>query len=188
MAGVVVEITMSLDGYIAGPDVNQDQGLGKGGERLHNWIFDGATEVEKAILAEMSQYGAVIIGGHTYHTAIDKGWNWENPFAAPSFVVTHRPPERRVDGFTYITDGIDSAIAQAQATAGEKPVLVMGGANIIQQVIAGGYMDKLILHVVNVLIGGGTVLFGTLPQHIELTRTRMVTSPDVTHLWFDVVK
>lgn len=112
MAGVVVEITMSLDGYIAGPDVNQDQGLGKGGERLHNWIFDGATEVEKAILAEMSQYGAVIIGGHTYHTAIDKGWNWENPFAAPSFVVTHRPPARsRCSSWVARTSSSRSSLA-----------------------------------------------------------------------------
>jgi dihydrofolate reductase len=190
MGNVLLEITMSLDGFIAGTNPNLQQPLGKGGERLHDWFFDRKTDRDAELLAEMTNAtGAVIMGWKTYADAIDEGWGGTNPFAAPVFVLAKQAPEKVVEGFTFISDGIESALKQAEAAAGERKVLVMGGANVIQQYLKAGLIDEIHLHIASVLFGDGTRLFDHLrDEHVELERIQVIETPAATHLRFRVVK
>jgi dihydrofolate reductase len=186
---LILDITMSLDGYVAGPNISATQPMGEGGERLHRWIFEEKTETDGAVLAEtVDTSGAVIVGGTTYFLAIDVGWGGKSPFTVPAFVLSHRSPQTNVNGFTFVHNGIESALAQAKAAAGDKSVWLMGGADIIQQYLKAGLVDELQIHITPVLLGGGTRLFDTLAQSLELTKTRLIASDGVTHLRFKVVK
>ena len=186
---LILDITMSLDGYVAGPNISTTHPLGEGGERLHRWIFEEKTETDGAVLAEtVDTSGAIIVGGRTYFLAIDSGWGGKTPFAAPAFVLSHRSPQTNVSGFTFVHDGIESALAQAKAVAGEKSIWLMGGADIIQHYLKAGLVDEVQIHIAHVLLGGGTRLFDTLAQHLELTKTRLIASDGITHLRFKVVK
>ena len=198
MGKVVLDITMSLDGYVAAPNDGVGAGLGVGGERLHNWVFGGPwsydeqtgspTGVDAEVIEEMfGSVGAVIVGRRMYD--VTEGWGGSNPFPVPCFLLTHRPTsEYGTEGFTLVTDGIHSALAQAQAVAVEKQVGIFGGANVAQQYLAAGLVDQMQIHLAPVLLGGGTRLFGDTAAPVSLERTRTVESPYATHLRFDVLK
>jgi dihydrofolate reductase len=203
MGKLVADITMSLDGFITGPDDAPGRGLGEHGEQLHNWVMGGPwryddggrrfapLDVDLAVLRDaMSSIGAGIIGRRMFD--VTGGWGG-NPPGGPTaryFVLTHSvPPEwaRRQSPFTFVTDGLESALAQAKAAAGDKDVGIGGGANVIQQYLAARLVDELRLHVAPVLLGAGKRLFDHLgDQAIELERTRVVESPYATHLFFTV--
>jgi dihydrofolate reductase len=200
MGKVVADITMSLDGFITGPDDGPGRGLGEGGERLHNWVMgrewrydDGQPrfaplDVDRDVLMRaVGSIGAGIIGRGMFD--ITGGWGG-NPPGGPDaryFVLTHSVPDGWADSpFTFVTDGIDSALAQARKVAGGKDVGIGGGADVIRQYLAAGLVDELRLHVAPVLLGAGKPLFGELGRLIELERTTVVESPFATHLTYQV--
>jgi dihydrofolate reductase len=188
MGLVEVEISMSVDGFITGPN-EQGAGLGEGGEILHAWFRqdpDGPRLLDDALFATS---GAVITSRKIYDGT--GGWGDDGFYRMPVFVLTHRPHEVVVKGetsFTFITGGIESTIAQARAAAGDKKVHVMGGASVIQQALKAGLVDSLHLHVAPVVLGAGTRLFDNLTDPVELERTEVLESEFATHLRFHVVK
>lgn len=212
MSRLTCSISISLDGYVAGPDPGPERGLGVGGERLHEWIYGleswremhhregGERNADSDLLAEgLAATGAVIVGKRMFG-GWDGPWGdeptlgvWgENPpFAVPVFVLTHYPRETTTVGqttYTFVTDGIESALEQARAAADGKDVSVGGGANVIQQYMAAGLLDELQLSVVPLLLGGGVRLLENLGDPPpELERTRVLESPSgVTHLRYRI--
>jgi dihydrofolate reductase len=187
MGKVVIEMSMSLDGYIAGPNDSPEQGLGKGGERLHDWLFDDRSVFEALYGDIVGSTGAIILGRRSYDNSIGP-WGGKGPFgdAIPCFVVTHRPFEPPHPVFT-VTDGIESALAQAQEVAGDKRIGLMG-ASLDGQFLAAGLVDEMRIHVVDVLLGGGRRLFDELPQPIELELSGVSQTGGVTHLEYRVVR
>jgi dihydrofolate reductase len=193
MSEVIIEMSMSLDGYISGPN---DSDV----DRLHKWIFggdgdgpgEGPTGADKEILDELRrETGAMISGRRLYD--ITHGWNGSHPFGGiPVFVITRNAPDEIPSGstpFTFVTDGIASAVAQAKEVAANKNVYVIGGASIDQQLLQAGLADELRIDVVPILLGSGIRLFADLgPRQIELERTSVVESPFVTHLRFRVIR
>ena len=203
MGRVLVDISMSLDGFVAGANDGPELPMGKGGEQLHEWVFGlqgwrerhglegGATGADDDVLEEaFANTGAVILGRRMFENA--RGWGDEPPFHMPVFVLTHetREPLAKEGGttFTFVTEGIERALEQARAAAGEgKDVSVGGGANAIQQYLRAGLVDQLQVHVVPMLLGEGIRLFDDLgPDPIELETTRVIASPGVAHLKFAV--
>ena len=185
---VLLSFSLSLDGYIAGPDVAVERPMGRGGERLHEWLFAaGVDHVDAEVARDLrARVGATIVGRRTFDVGLPQ---WEDvPFPAPAFVVTHEPraPLAMKSGaFTFVTDGVAGAIAQARAAAGKRDVIVLG-AHVAQQCLATGLADELRLQLVPVLLGAGTRLFedGAAARGVELVATRVVASPAVTHLTF----
>ncbi len=202
MGKVVFDISMSLDGFIAGLHDGPDNPMGDNGvEALHKWIWgdrtdgvpgEGATGVNREVLAELKNTtGAIVVGRRTYD--IVNGWGGTHPFGAiPAFVVSKDVPENVPQGgtkFTFVKDGIESAVKQAKTAAGNKNVYVVGGANVAQQCIKAGLLDEMRIHTAHVLLGEGIRLFDHLgAESIELERTKVVDSPGVTHLIFRFVK
>jgi dihydrofolate reductase len=189
MSTVEVDISMSVDGFITGPNLNEYPGLGQGGEILHAWFKrdpDGPRLLNDALFATA---GAVLTSRKIYD--LTGGWGEDGFYRRPVFVLTHRPHDIVVKGettFTFVTEGIESAIAQARAAAGDMKVHVMGGASVIQQALKAGLVDSIHLHVAPVILGAGTRLFDDLREPIELERTEVVTSNFATHLRFHVVR
>jgi len=131
----------------------------------------------------------VIVGRRTYDVAIDEGWEGVSPFQVPAFVPSRDVPAAVVPGFTFVTDGIHSALTQATAIAGDKNVWVMGGATVAQQYLAAGLVDELRIHIAPVLFGAGTRLFEHIgSDRIELEPTEVIQTPDAIHLRYRVVK
>jgi dihydrofolate reductase len=203
MGKLVADITMSLDGFITGPDDAPGRGLGERGEVLHNWVMGrpwryddegrlfAPLDVDRKVLQEaVGSMGAGIIGRGMFDVAGAWGGNPPGGRDARYFVLTHAvPPEwaRPDSPFTFVTDGIESALAQARAVAGDKDVGIGGGASVIQQYLAAGLVDELRLHLAPVLLGAGKRLFDHLGNEtIELERTRVIESPFATHLVFNV--
>jgi dihydrofolate reductase len=203
MGKVVVDITMSLDGFIAGPNDGPELPLGEGGERLHEWVFDlaswrephglagGKADRDSEVLDEAFRtVGAIVVGRRMFDNA--GGWGDNPPFHMPVFVLTHeaRETETKEGGttFTFVTDGIERALEQAKAAAGDKNVGVSGGANTIQQFLGAGLLDEMQIHIAPMLLGGGRRLFDHLETQIELEGTRVIDSPGITHLRYRVVK
>ena len=204
MGKVAVDITTSLDGYVAGPNDGPELPLGENGERLHEWIFGlrawrephglegGETNRDSEIVEEsLADRGAVIVGRRMFDNA--DGWGEEPPFHVPVFVLTHeaREPEAKDGGttFTFVTDGVESAFRQAKTAAGDKNVLVGGGANTVQQFLKAGLVDEIQIHVTPLLLGGGVKLLdGLNDDDVKLEITRVVESPTVTHLRYRVVR
>jgi dihydrofolate reductase len=203
MSKVIFNMTMSVDGFVAGPNDGPDNGLGDGGAGLFEWYFSGDTEVpiadgqmvlkvsavSAAILREgMARLGAGVWGRRTFDIA--HAWGGHPP-GRPAFVVTHHPlPEWAGPGspFTFVTDGVASAIRQAQAAAGGKDV-VLCTASVLQQALRAGLVDELHLDVAPLVLGGGVRLFdhlGLVPVALECTR--VVEAPKVTHLRYRVMK
>ncbi len=195
MAKVLVDVSMSVDGFIAGPNVGLEEPMGEGGERLHEWLFAGESRTpahgEDAALARelVDSLGAVVIGRRTFDVGVGP-WGG-TPFPVQCFVVTHSArPELSTPGgtFTFITDGVASAVQHAAESAGERDVCLMG-ADITRQVLAEGLLDEIHIHLVPVLLGSGTRLFDHIGDtHVELERTQVVDSPSVTHVRYRVVK
>ena len=190
MQKVISNITMSLDGFIAGPGISRQHPMGQNGVRLHNWIFNDKTAIDANILNEvMESSGAVIVGSRTYITAIDDAWGGESPFSVPCFVVCHHLPEKPVAGFTYVTDGIETAFNKAKAVAGDKNIWIMGGANIIQQYLQAKLLDSLHIHIAPVLFASGTRLFDQIGiDQIELNKINVIDTPGATHILYEFIK
>ena len=190
MGKVIAEITMSLDGYIAGPGISNEQPMGTNGQRLHEWIFNKSTQADKQFVDDLlKSSGAVITGNHTYVTAIEDAWKGISPFDAPAFVLCHRVPQKQVDEFTYVTGGIHEALKLAKETAVEKNVWVMGGANTIQQYLKAKLVDELRIHIAPVLLMQGTRLFdNTGYDMVELVKKSVTETPAALHLVFTFEK
>jgi dihydrofolate reductase len=187
MGNVVIDMSMSLDGYIAAPNDRPGQGLGEDGMRLHNWAFDDPSVFEQVYRDLTEGTGAVIMGRRSYDNSIQE-WGDKGPMGdTPCFVVTHRPLTPPDPVFTVVTDGIESALAKAQAAAGDKRIGLMG-ANLDQQFIAAGLVDEIRIHLINVLLGGGRRLFDHLPQRIELEQTGVSDTAGVAHIEYRVVR
>lgn len=192
MSKVIIDITMSLDGFVTGPNDGPGNGLGDGGRVLHDWVFAGRTAEDEKFLTDPGQtLGACILGRRTFDIA-EQAWSENPPFgAAPVFVLTHRPHATLTRGattFIFVTEGLESALAQAQVAAGGKDLGLMG-ASVSQQYLKAGLVDELQIHVANVLMGAGRPLFahiGNTP--IKLERLHLVPTPTVTHLRYRVVK
>jgi dihydrofolate reductase len=191
MSATVLDMSVSLDGYVTGPNDSRENPFGDGAEMLHDWIFDGATDDDRAILqAMLDSVGAIVMG----RTSFDKnegdgGWGDAGPVGeTPCFVVTHNKPTASYPPvFTFVTDGVASAIEQAKDAAGEK-VVGLFGATIMQQALPLGLVDEIRVHVIPVLLGGGTPLFGTLDSSIKLERTEARVTPAATHIAFRVIR
>jgi dihydrofolate reductase len=211
MSKVAFDITVSLDGFVAGPDASLEHPLGVGGEALHEWAYElesfqrlhgeeGGVDNEDSKLLEeaFAANGAIIMGRKMFSGGsgpweddpnADAWWGDNPPFGVPVFVLTHHPRERvEKEGgtsFTFVTDGIESALEQARAAAGEKVVAIAGGAEVIQQYLRAGVVDEFQVHVVPLLLGKGVRLFEDVGD-IEIEPVRVVESPKVTHLSYRV--
>lgn len=205
MGKVFADISMSLDGFITGPDDGPALPLGQEGERLHEWIYDlaswrerhglegGTSNRDSDIITEAFENAGAVLMGRRMFDLGEEPWGAEPPFHMPVFIVTHRARETEVreGGTTYnfVTDGLDSALQQAQAAAGGKDISVGGGAMLIQECLKAGLLDEIQVHLVPILLGGGRRLFdnlGTAP--VELAVTRVIESPHVTHLRYRVIR
>jgi len=191
MGKVTCDISMSLDGFIAGPSVRVGNGMGDDGDRLHAWVFGGNTETDDAIVAEKNASpGAILIGKRMFDVGFEP-WGDPPPFGKPVFIVTHEAreplPMRGGTTYTFVTKGIEAALELAREAAGDKDVGIWGGANIIQEYLKAGLLDEMQIHVVPVLFGDGTRLFEDLGgRRIELKRTSTIDTPGATHLRFSV--
>jgi dihydrofolate reductase len=199
MTKVIVDISMSLDGYVTGPNVGIDNGLGDGGMALHDWVFHG-TDADQAVLDAAFEATGAVIQGRKLFDIIDApgGWNEELGYGAkptgevnpPVFVVTHSAPEktRLGDRFRFVGSP-QEAVEQALAVAGSKDVCVMGGGQICHEVLAAGLADVLRLHVATVVLGAGTRLFpAEAAPAVGLELVDCVSTPAAQHLTYRVVK
>jgi dihydrofolate reductase len=187
MAVVEVDISMSVDGFVTGPDLDEDPGLGVTGRVLHDWLGEPAGK--RIIDGSLGASGSVVTSRRVYD--LTGGWGDTGFYNVPVYVLTHHAHEVVVKGettFTFVTDGIESAVAQAVAAAGEDRVHIMGGGTVIQQALAAGLVDELHLHVAHVLLGAGTPLFAHLGAPIPLARISVVETPDATHLRYRIQK
>jgi dihydrofolate reductase len=212
MARFFLDISMSLDGFVAGPDPTLDQPLGTGGERLHDWavrlaswrsmhgLDGGETGPDDDLArARWERVGAEIMGRRMFSGGegpwegdpnAAAWWGDNPPFHVPVFVLTHHPRETVVkEGgttFYFVNDGIESALEQGRAAAEDQDVVLGGGASVAQQYLRTGLLDELDIHVAPVLLGGGASLFGELGADApELKLTKVVESPFVTHLSYE---
>jgi dihydrofolate reductase len=180
MSATVLYMSMSLDGFIAGPNETVENGLGDGGERLHAWDFSGR------VLDEFMATGAVVAGRGTVEPA--GFWKGDHHDGVPIFVVSRTATDSeqaRWPLVTYVAD-VRTAMAEAKRAAGDRNVLVHG-AGIARLALAAGVLDELEIHLVPVLLGQGRRLFdGLAPEHVELERTRVIEAPDVTHMHYRV--
>jgi dihydrofolate reductase len=191
MTQVICDMSMSLDGYVTGPNDSRENPFGDGAGMLHDWLFDEATDADRALLEQAVEgTGAIVMG----RTSFDKnegdgGWGDGGPLGdVPCFVVTHHEPDRDYAAvYTFVTDGVRSAIEQAKTAAGDK-VVGLHGATVMRQALPLGLVDEVHVHVIPVLLGGGTPLFGTLDSAISLERTNVLVTPAATHIDFKVVR
>ena len=215
MTKLTLDISMSLDGFIAGPNQTLEEPLGKGGERLHEWVTrleawrephgleGGETNADSEVVTEaLAAAGAIVMGRRMFSGGEgpweddpnpDAWWGDNPPFHVPVFVLTHHERETVVkEGgttFTFVTDGIESALEQASEAAGGKDVMLWGGGQVAQQYLAAGLLDELELHVVPVVLGDGARLFDNLRDaEVQLEQVRAVEAPGVTHLKYRSVK
>lgn len=208
MSKLRFDISMSLDGFVAGPNPSEEEPLGEGGEQLHEWVIKlaawrephgregGEVNASSEVLEEsLANTGAVIMGRNMFgggpgpwgDEPWEGWWGDEPPFRCPVFVLTHheREPLQKQGGtsFTFVTDGIESALEQARAASGGKDISLGGGASVAQQYLAAGLIDELKLNVVPVLLGSGTRLFENLDGvEPEPELVRVIDAPGVTHL------
>jgi dihydrofolate reductase len=215
MSRLRCHISISLDGFVAGPNQSEQNPLGEGGERLHDWVVQlaawreahgrqgGEVNASTRITEEsIENIGAAVmgrnmfgpIGGGPWGDGQWKGWWGDNPpYHYPVFVVTHHPRDPvEMEGattFHFVTDGIESALEQARRAAGDKDVFLLGGGQIIRQYLAAGLLDELELHVVPVLLGGGSRIFDNLGEAgVQLEQVRAVEAPGVAHLKYRVLR
>jgi dihydrofolate reductase len=213
MAKVRCDISMSLDGFVAGPNPSLGEPLGAGGDLLHEWAFaaaswreshglsGGEANADSEVLQEsIDSTGAVVMGRRMFSGGegawepdprADGWWGDDPPFHVPVFVLTHHARETKAmeggTSFTFVTGGIKAALEQAQTAAGDKDVLLAGGASVVQQYLKAGLLDELQIHLSPVLLGDGTSLFDRLGiAGVGLETTRVIASPSVTHLRFNV--
>jgi dihydrofolate reductase len=213
MGKVLLDISTSLDGFVAGPNPSLEDPLGAGGEQLHEWVvgleswrashgLEGGEEnsVSEMVAEDLGAQGAVVMGRRMFSGGAgpweqdpnaNGWWGDDPPFRKPVFVLTHHEREPLVLGettFTFVTDGVESAVEQARAAAGEKDVLVAGGAEAAQQVLGAGLLDGMQIHLVPLLLGGGTRLFESAGPDAGLELSRVLDTPTATHLRYRVVR
>jgi dihydrofolate reductase len=203
------DISVSLDGYVAGPNPSLEAPLGEGGEQLHEWAVPtktfnerhgrsgGKTGPEDDLLRDVfERTGATVMGRRMFSGGegpwdddpnADGWWGDTPPFGVPVFIVTHHPRETVLkEGgttFTFVTDGFESAVTQAREAAGDRDVAIAGGASVIQQALAAGIVDEFTLHVAPVILGGGTRLFdGEDLQRWGIEGTNVVDTALAAHL------
>jgi dihydrofolate reductase len=197
MTRVTCNISVSVDGFVAGPSQSVDNPVGEGGLRLHEWHFDPQGQ-DVAIVEEWQQSpGAYVMGRNMFaHGRGEwdpdwKGW-WgdDPPYHAPVFVLTHyaRAPVPMEGGttFHFVTDGVESAVDQAKAAADGKSVEIAGGASTVNACLRAGLVDELHLHISPVLLGAGERLFDGVPDTLRLEPVQVVSSPGVTHVKYRV--
>ena len=202
MGKVVFGNSVSLDGFVAGPNDGPDNGLGDGGERLFDWYSSGDTEIPlpgtdmvfkvsrasaEMLQEEWSKIGAMVAGRRMFDIA--HAWGGNPPGGGPCFIVTHNPPQEWLkpdSPFSFVTDGVESAVAKAKQAAGDKDVAV-SSASIAQQCLRAGLLDEINLDLAPVILGGGVRLLDNL-EHIDLEIVRVVEGKSVTHLKYRVVK
>ena len=189
MSASVLYMSMSVDGYIAGPDDGPDNPGGDGFMRLHEWLADGESGRPPGpageMYDEMEATGAVLVGRRTAEQA---GHYNGNHHGVPIVVVSHRPPPPSVASYpsvTYVTDGIESAMGQAKAAAGDRDVLVHG-AYTAQRALQAGVLDELQIHQIPVLFGQGRRLFDVLPSRVGLEIVKVIDTPGATHIRYRV--
>jgi dihydrofolate reductase len=210
MSQIRCHITVSLDGYVAGPNQTREEPLGEGGERLHEWAIatrswqeqHGRTAGERSIDSDVIEQVTHNIGAHVMGRRMFAGagewdpswrgwWGEDPPFHTPVFVLTHhaREPLPMQGGttFHFVNDGVEAAIEQARRAAGDRDVLVAGGADTVNQVLAAGLLDELYLHVSPVVLGGGARLLAGVGDR-KLEPVEAVHSPAVTHVRYRVVR
>lgn len=194
---VVGDITMSVDGFVTGPDPGIDAGLGRDAEGLHAWALDSADPVDRGLVAELTAASGAVVMGRSTFDVVDSpnGWSDERGYGAdqdgrpPFFVVTSTVPDRvrlaQSHDFTFVTDGPAAAVARARDAAGERDVYVMGGGRLVGSCLALGLLDRLQLHVSPEVLGAGTPLFAGAGRH-RLRQREVRVSSAATHLFYDV--
>ncbi|HEY8738060.1 MAG TPA: dihydrofolate reductase family protein [Candidatus Dormibacteraeota bacterium] len=211
MSSVTCQISISLDGFVAGPNQSLENPIGEGGMRLHQWVFETASwrqqhgedggvvsadsEVAEEVFRNVGAYimGRKMFGGGDgpWNRAWTGWWGDEPPYHAPVFVLTHHPrdPLSMQGGttFTFVTDGIVAALAQARSAAGPKDVTIAGGAQTVQQFLKAGVLDELYLHIVPVVLGSGERLLENVGDP-TLEPITVIASPAVTHVKYRVVR
>jgi dihydrofolate reductase len=202
------QISISLDGFIAGPNQSEDDPLGEGGTQLHEWVIKldtwrephgregGEHNASSAVIAEaLENVGATVMGRNMFGGGPgpwgEEPWNgwWgdDPPFHTPVFVLTHHerePLELGDTTFHFVTDGIESALEQAREAAGGGDVSLGGGADVARQYLAARLLDEVQLNLVPVLLGAGERLFDDVPTDLGLSKVRVIDAPDVTHLTY----
>lgn len=214
MAKLKCQLSISADGFLAGPNPSEEHPLGEGGEGLHDWAFElaawrephgregGEVNASTPVMEEMQEkVGATVMGRNMFgggpgpwgDEPWEGWWGDDPPFHVPVFVLTHhgRPPLPKQGGttFTFVTDGIESALEQAKQAADGKDVSLGGGADVAQQYLAAGLLDELNISVVPLLLGSGTRLFDNLSDaDVRLEQVRVVEAPGVAHLKYRVLR
>jgi dihydrofolate reductase len=212
MPRLIVDLSISLDGFVAGPDATLEQPLGAGGERLHEWVVrlaawraphgqeGGETDASSAIFEEsLQRTGAYLMGRRMFSGGegpwaddpnADGWWGDDPPFRGPVVILTSHPrePVEHANGTTFLfaSDGIEAALEQAREAAGGKDVTIAGGADVAQQYLRAGLVDEVIVHVASVFLGSGTRLFDGIPSALGLDCTEAIALPDVAHLRYEV--
>lgn len=188
MALVICDMSISLDGYVVGPNAGKENPFGDGADSLHDWMFKDPIDADREYLEDaIAHCGAVVMGRTSFDKTVD-AWGPDGPVpGVPSFVVTHNAPAGDFPAYTFVTDGVASAIEQAKAAAGDKWV-GLHGATVMQQGLPLGLVDELFVHVVPLLVGGGTPLFASLDKAIKLERMETPSSPAADHLRYRVIK
>lgn len=204
MGKVVTELSVSLDGFVAGPHDSPDLPLGEGGAALFAWYSSGDVALPlpgtamimhvspasaDLLREEWAGIGAMVAGRRMFDIA--GAWCGQPPVVGPCFILTHTPPQEWIkegSPFTFVTDGVESAIRQARQAVGDTDISV-SSASVMQQCLRAGLLDELQIDLVPVLLGSGVRLFDHLGGGpIALERVRVVAAPDVTHLWFRIVR
>jgi dihydrofolate reductase len=183
MGRVLLDLAVSLDGFICGPN-GEDHGL-------NNWFFDGNAVNGQVVAESTATTGAIIMGRRAYAIGEQYGGYEDSPYQAANFVLTHQAPAQPAKGaenFVFVTDGIASALRQAQAAAGAKTIAIGGGANVAQQYLAAGLVDEIQLHVIPILLHNGIRLFATGSAPVQLELLRVIEAPGATHLKYRVVR
>ena len=212
MSKLRFHLSVSLDGYVAGPDQSEENPLGVGGEDLHQWVVPleawraqhgldgGEINASTPVVEEaQSNVGATVMGRNMFGGGPGpwredppwKGWWGDNPpFHTPVFVLTHHPREPlEMEGgttFIFVTDGIESALQQAKEAAAGRDVVIGGGANVVQQYLAAGLVDEFELHIIPILLGAGERLLENV-GHLKVEQVRAIEAPGVTHIKYRVV-
>ncbi len=191
MTKVILDIQISLDGYIAGINDSAENPAGEGGEALFNWMYPASGEVSaenKKVMDELiKRTGAVIAGRRTYQMV--DGWAGE-PLVAPYVILCDEEPAEKLgdepEKFTFV-HSVEDAVARAKEIAGDKDVHLLGGAQTAQSVLQVGLVDEIQLHISPVLLGDGVRLFSRIPM-AKLRKTRVIDTPEVTHVQYEIVK
>jgi len=184
----VLDMSVSLDGFIAGPNEGPGNGLGDGGDRLHDWVLRGGPPAgaDAEVFDELMATGAIVAGRQTFELA--DGWHGDHHDGAPIFIYSRREPGIDISGWPLVTyvDDVETAMTRAKEAAGDKDVLVHGAA-VAKLALAAGLLDELQIHLIPVLLGQGRRLFDhCAPEHIELECTRVLEGDGVTHLRYRV--